>query len=102
MLLEERQLLERSPLKISWSELPCLVFKGSLKSAPVVLHRLWSEGHRHKAVGVAGHAHPNRIHRKDVTDAGVSLGGAHRAVLGEDIIQHDALNHTCMMGNSPT
>lgn len=80
--------------KISQGELPCLDIKGSLKSALVVLHRLWSEGHRSKGVGVAGHLHPNRIHLENVANAAVMLGRTHKVVLGENVLQHAALFFT--------
>lgn len=64
------------PPTISEAVLPCLGFKASLKSALVVLHRLWSEGHCSKGVRMAGHTHLSGIHLKDVTDAAVLLDGS--------------------------
>jgi len=83
------------PYKISQGELPCLDIKGSLKSALVVLHLLRSEGHCSKGVTAAGHTHLNRIHLKNVTNMAVKLGRTHRAVLGENTLQRDAVLLLC-------
>ena len=91
------------PAQISQGELPRQDIEGSLKSALVALHHLWSEGHRSKGVGAAGHAHPNGIHLENVTDGAVKLGGTHRAVLGGNILQCfvRSLILICVTGNSP-
>lgn len=65
--------------------------EGSLKSALVVLHGLWSESHRSEGVGAAGHVHPNGIHLENVATTAVKLGGTHRAALGENILQRHAV-----------
>lgn len=92
--MQRRGSYQKVTSKISQGELPCLDIKGSLKSALVVLHRLWSESHRSKGVGAAGHLHPNRIHLENVANAAVMLGRIHKVVLGENILQCDALLFT--------